>query len=102
MKFVAKDAINEKNSYIVTLEDNAHLMSKFFYETGTTRNIFQARLLGLSFMDFLRYVRDSFNAKIIIDKGYPTIVWDNLSDAKKYINFMNARLNYFSKNILAE
>ena len=58
-------------------------------EIGGSLIILAARILGLSYPNFLRYCRDNFNATLRGKKGYPTPYWKNRTDAINLIKVLN-------------
>ena len=57
-------------------------------------NIISARVLGVTYAEFLRWARDNYNG-IIKGKGnkYPLIVFDNKNDCRACCLFLTRRLN---------
>ena len=74
---------------IVPIHDNFHLG-----ETTGSYNIICARLLGLTYAQYLRMCRDCFGAEII-GKGsmYPVAYFKRSKELDSLIDFLNIRAN---------
>ena len=53
-------------------------------------NIVGARVLGLSYPQYLRFLRDEFGAKLKGKVGYSYAIWENEEDCKKAVNEINS------------
>lgn len=86
-----------KNKYCIRLNH-----SLFLFPNGTSGSygVIMARVMGLSFPDFLRYCRDRLGAELI-GKGsiYVMPYFDNTPEVKQLVKLMNARLEY-AKNCI--
>ena len=58
-------------------------------------NVIVARILGLSYPNYLRYCRDTFNATLRGKKGYPIPYWKNREDGIKLIKILNQEIKKF-------
>lgn len=58
-----------------------------------------ARVLGLSFCDYLRFARDRYNATIYGKTGYPSLQFENHSDAQKLADLLSAYWTNGNKNL---
>lgn len=52
-------------------------------------NIIAARLFGLSYPDYLRYVRKNFNATLLGRNGYSWYCFKNKQDCARLVNLLN-------------
>lgn len=83
--------------YIIHYED------KFYNLIGPIRgsyHIFQARIFGLDYADYLRMLRDNYNA-IIIGKEhkYPVAYFKNKNDVDKIVTELNNRFTQLFEKI---
>ena len=88
--FEREESVNYPEKYIIRpIHDNFHLN----YTEGSY-NIICARLMGLSYADYLRMCRDCFGAEII-GKGsmYPVAYFKLSEKLKDLIDGLNARAN---------
>lgn len=67
-----------------------------FYLTHTegSFNVIAARVLGLSFPDYLRLCRDEFGAELV-GKGtlYPVAYFNKTKELREFVKILNARAN---------
>lgn len=82
-----------KNKYMICLNHDY-----FLFPTGTTGsfNVFIARVLNLSYADFLRYCRDRLGAELIgKNKRYVVPYFDkNNQSTSALIKLLNTRMEY--------
>lgn len=78
---------SEPNTYMVGLEDFIYSIGQFG-ESGSY-NIFAARVLGFTYPDYLRYVRDNFNAALKGREGYSYAVYKNRNDCYDIVKLLN-------------
>lgn len=83
-----------KNKYIIRM---SHEQSVLLFPNGTNGSyaIFPARLLNLSYAQYLRYCRDKIGAELIgKNKRYVTPYFDNSPEAKQLVKLLNARMEF--------
>ena len=88
--FEREESVNYPGKYIIRpIHDNFHLDS-----TEGSFNLICARLMGLSYADYLRMCRDCFGAEII-GKGsmYPVAYFKFSEKLKDLVDGLNARAN---------
>ena len=88
--FMREESANYPGKYIIRpIHDNFHLDS-----TNGSFNIICARLMGLSYAQYLRMCRDCFGAEII-GKGtmYPVAYFKLSKELQDLIEDLNARAN---------
>ena len=88
--FTREEAISHPGKYIIRpVHDNFHLD----YTEGSF-NVICARLMGLSYADYLRMCRECFGAEII-GKGsmFPIAIFKFSKDLNDLIDNLNARAN---------
>ena len=82
-----------KNKYMICLNHDL-----FLFPTGTTGsfNVFIARVLNLSYADFLRYCRDRLGAELIgKNKRYVVPYFDKNNQSTSALNkLLNTRMEY--------
>lgn len=62
--------------------------------------VMQARIFGLSYPDFLRYVRDTYGARIGGKQHrYPALYFPNEAAAVQYANILNKRYSEIIKRL---
>lgn len=68
---------------------------EYFKWTDGSYNVFNARIMGLTFASYLKMARDSFNATIK-GKGhkYPSLSFSDKKDAEKLAKILDERLTY--------
>ena len=54
-------------------------------------NVIQARLFGLTYPDYLRYVRENYNGTITGKTGYSYITFKNSADCDRLVKELNSR-----------
>lgn len=81
-----------KNKYMICLNHDL-----FLFPTGTTGsfNVFIARVLNLSYADFLRYCRDRLGAELIgKNRRYIVPYFENNQAVLALIKLLNTRMEY--------
>ena len=81
-----------KNKYIIRLNHD-----KFLFPTGTSGsyNVFIARVLNLSYADYLRYSRDRLGAELIGKQSrYVIAYYDKNQTTEAFIKLLNKRMEY--------
>ena len=81
-----------KNKYIIRLNHD-----KFLFPTGTSGsyNVFIARVLNLSYADYLRYSRDRLGAELIGKQSrYVMAYYDKNQTTEAFIKLLNKRMEY--------
>lgn len=81
-----------KNKYMICMNHDL-----FLFPTGTTGsfNVFIARVLNLSYADFLRYCRDRLGAELIgKNKRYVVPYFENSAEVLALIKLLNTRMEY--------
>lgn len=80
------------NKYIIRMN-----FDKFLFPHGTSGSyaVFVARLLNLSYADYLRYARDRLGAELVGKKSkYVTAYYDKNETTLAFINLLNKRMEY--------
>ena len=81
-----------KNKYVIRFD-----LDMKYFPNGTTGsyNVFMARLMGLSYAEFLRYCRDKLGAELI-GKGNRYVIpyFNNTEEVQLLVKLLNARMNY--------
>lgn len=70
---------------------------KLLFPNGTdgSYNVFIGRVLGLPYMDYLRYCRDRLGADIIGKTArYPTPYFDNTKELRQLVKLLNKRMEF--------
>lgn len=81
-----------KNKYIIRLNHD-----KFLFPTGTSGsyNVFIARVLNLSYADYLRYSRDRLGAELIGKQSrYVVAYYDKNQTTEAFVKLLNKRMEY--------
>lgn len=81
-----------KNKYIIRLNHD-----KFLFPTGTSGsyNVFIARVLNLSYADYLRYSRDRLGAELVGKQSrYVVAYYDKNQTTEAFIKLLNKRMEY--------
>ena len=81
-----------KNKYIIRLNHD-----KFLFPTGTSGsyNVFIARVLNLSYADYLRYSRERLGAELIGKQSrYVMAYYDKNQTTEAFIKLLNKRMEY--------
>lgn len=81
-----------KNKYVISMNHDL-----FLFPTGTTGsfNVFIARVLNLSYADFLRYCRDRLGAELIgKNRRYVVPYFENNQSTSALIKLLNTRMEY--------
>lgn len=80
------------NKYIIRMSHE-----KFLFPTGTSGSygVFFARLLNLSYTDYLRYMRDRLGAELV-GKGHLYVIpyVDRTKEVEAFIKLLNTRMEY--------
>lgn len=89
--FEIEESASYPNKFLIKpIHNNFHLD----YTTGSY-NIICARLVSLSYADYLRMCRDCFGAEIIGKNSiYPVAYFQNDKRVKSLVDFLNARANF--------
>ena len=81
-----------KNKYIIRLNRD-----KFLFPTGTSGsyNVFIARVLNLSYADYLRYSRDRLGAELVGKQSrYVVAYYDKNQTTEAFVKLLNKRMEY--------
>ena len=81
-----------KNKYIIRL-----IHYKFLFPTGTSGsyNVFIARVLNLSYADYLRYSRDRLGAELVGKQSrYVVAYYDKNQTTEAFVKLLNKRMEY--------
>ena len=62
-----------------------------------TYNALMARLMGLTYPDFLRYARDNFGATLAGITGYSYLLFDNKANCERLVKELNRRWDLMIK-----
>lgn len=92
---VIQSPYSTKGEYFIQLKESA---TKYFTPMKGSFNVLNARLMGLTFPDYLRYISAKYNAHIIGKTIYPIIYFENEQDAKNLANELDKRLLYVLKH----
>ena len=77
----------QENSDFFTISIDSELFVGGEY--GGSFNIIASRILGLSYPNYLRYLRDTFSAELRGKKGYPYPIFKERQSCMKVINILN-------------
>lgn len=81
-----------KNKYIITMD-----YEKFLFPNGTegSYQVFVARLLNLSYADYLRYARDRLGAELVGKRSkYITAYFNRTPEVEMFIRLLNSRMDF--------
>ena len=81
-----------KNKYIIRLNHD-----KLLFPTGTSGsyNVFIARVLNLSYADYLRYSRDRLGAELVGKQSrYVVAYYDKNQTTEAFVKLLNKRMEY--------
>lgn len=92
---VDQSPYSKKGEYFIQLKEVA---TKYFVPMKGSFSVLNARLLGLSFPQYLRYISATYNARIIGKSIYPIIYFENEQDAKNLANELDKRLLFVLKH----
>ena len=90
MRFFNIDEGIEDNTWVVGLEDDAYALITPYYINGSY-NIVAARMLGLSYPDYLRYIRQNYNATLRGRQGYSYAFFKNRNDCYDLVDLLNKK-----------
>lgn len=81
-----------KNKLVIRMEHEGNL---FPNGTSGSYNVFPARLMSLSYADYLRYCRDRLGAELIgKNTRYVVPYFDLTNEARMLVRLLNTRMNY--------
>lgn len=92
---VTQSPYSTKGEYFIQLKEVA---AKYFTPMKGSFSVLNARLFGLSFPQYLRYISANYGARIIGKTIYPIIYFENEQDAKNLANELDKRLLYVLKH----
>lgn len=86
----------DNNNYIISGTDSFY---SYFKYTDGSYNVYNARIMGLSYASYLQLARDKYNG-ILRGKGhrYPTVYFKSEEDAKRLARELDNRLTYLISN----
>jgi hypothetical protein len=91
--FYYEESPYHPGKYMITLHHDQFYC--FGLPSSGSYHILQARLMNLSYAQYLRMCRDLFGAEIIGKKTmYPVAYFDNLSMVNKLLEYLNTRASY--------
>lgn len=70
-----------------------------FTRISGSYNLFAARVMGLNYGDYLRFIRQEYNATLKGQKGLITAFFLDKKDAVALSKYLNARLNEILQTI---
>lgn len=82
------------NKFIIRMEHN-----NFLFPNGTkgSYNVFAARLLNLSYAQYLRYCRDRVGAELVgKNKKYVVALFDLTKEAQMLVKLLNSRMEFIN------
>lgn len=97
MKFYTNE--NCDGHFIIAIDDVPFPESAAEYMHGSY-NVLAARLLGLTYPDYLRYVRKNYNAELHGRTGYSYCTFKNKADAVKLIMQLNKEWSKVEKALM--
>lgn len=99
--FIARESMmTTKRSYTVGFTDEFY---KIFLYTDGSYLVYEGRLFGLSYANYLRMVRDVYGGRIMGKNClYPCYVFDTIEQAQKLATELNKRLNAISPHIVLD
>lgn len=85
-----------KNKYIISGTDAYY---NYFKYTDYSYNIYNARIMGLTYASYLRMARDIYGATLS-GKGqrYVSAYFDSIEDGEKLAKILDKRLSYLIRN----
>ena len=90
MRFYANE--NCDGNFIISIDEIPFSESAAEHMSGSY-NVLAARLLGFTYPDYLRYVRQNCGAELRGRAGYSYCVFKNKADAIKLVMKLNAEWN---------
>ena len=88
--FFLDEAPMYKEKYILRMNHD-----KFLFPCGTkgSYGVFPARLLGLTYPDYLRFLRDVLGADVIgKNSKYPVAFFDKNETTRQFVKLLNAKM----------
>lgn len=92
---VEQSPYSTKGEYFIQLKEIA---TKYFTPMKGSFNVLNARLFGLTFPEYLRYISARYNARIIGKNIYPIIYFENKEDAVRLAAELDKRLLFVLKH----
>lgn len=90
--FYLEESPAYKNKYVIHMN---HELFLFPNGTSGSYNVFIARLLNLSYADYLRYSRDRLNAELIgKNTRYVIPYYENNAATTAFVKLLNTRMEY--------
>lgn len=90
--FYLEESPSYANKYLIRMN---HEMFLFPHGTSGSYNVFVARLLNLSFADYLRYARDRLGAELIgKNNRYVVPYYNNDLPTSAFVKLLNSRMEY--------
>ena len=96
--FTVSETCNE-GEYMVKLTDE--MFSLMGCQSGSF-NIVAARILGFSYPDYLRYVRDNHNATLKGKQGYSYAIYKDRKDCVAVVTLLNDAWKKVEKAIISK
>ena len=87
--FVIKEGMDD-NTWMVGLDDKFYQLVEPYFQTGSY-NIVASRILGFSYPDYLRYVRQNYNATLKGRAGYSYAIYKNWNDCYDIVALLNKK-----------
>ena len=73
------------NKYFITMGDDI----RSYFRGVKSYSIAPARVLGMTYPDYLRFARDTYNGTIVGKTGLPIVYFENKTDIIKLQSFLN-------------
>lgn len=95
--FYLEESVNYPNRYLIRLH---HDLFRFPSGISGSFNILIARVLGVSYPDYLRYVRENFGAELVgVGHKYVLPYFENSEKVRIFVNGLNKRMDTIYKNL---
>lgn len=80
------------------------LNTEIFYggRVSGSFGLIAARVLGLDYPDYLRFVRDNYNARLYGKEGYTYATYQNRDDCYKVVNLLNKEWQKLEKFLVSK
>ena len=94
---VDKAMSSTKGEYMVWFKNT---VAPYFFPFNGSLNVIHSRIMGLTYPQFLRYVRDTYNARIVgKEQRYPSFLFPTEQDALNYANMLDKRFALIVKHL---
>lgn len=92
LKFKVDNSTTSTEEFVIRIDGSKEDFKEYIGMVFGSLGVFKARIMNLSFANFLRLCRDVYGADLRGNTGFPYPVWQNKEDCELLAKELNKRL----------